>query len=217
MCNLNLYRNKDGGFILVITMLILVVLTLIGISAIRTTNVELQIAGNEKWSQEAFYKADGGSETGTLLLEDNLSCPSGFSTTGSLNSNDPATFNSAGAIEFADSRFAYDELMINLPGAPANLSDIPSNTARSIRIPLDINAPSDSDPHTNLAIIGRTELLPGNAIEMAAGYEGKGKGAGASGAIIAYNVYSQDIGFQNSETNLRLQWKHLIGQEGNCR
>ncbi len=208
--------DNEDGFILVITMLILIVLTLIGLSATRTTNVELQIAGNEKWTQESFYKADGGTEIGFLLIEENVSCPTGFSTTG-FDDTDPATFTNLRALQFADSRFAYDELPINIAGGPTTVNDLPSDTARSIRIPLDISNPSDNLSHTNLAIMGQTELVGGSAIQMAAGYEGKGKGAAASGAVIAYDIYAQHFGVSNSETILRLEWKHLIGQEGDCR
>jgi hypothetical protein len=48
------------GVSLVIALLILLVLTLIGISAISTTTFETNIAGNERLYNNAFYSSDAG-------------------------------------------------------------------------------------------------------------------------------------------------------------
>lgn len=65
----NTFRDNEQGFVLVITMMILVTLTLIGITAIRSSRIAVQIAGNEKWSQQSFYLADGMTEVGTEIVE----------------------------------------------------------------------------------------------------------------------------------------------------
>ena len=48
------------GVSLVIALLILLIVTLIGISAIHTTTFETNIAGNEKLYNTAFYHSDAG-------------------------------------------------------------------------------------------------------------------------------------------------------------
>ena len=48
------------GVTLVIALMILLVLTLIGISAISTTTFETNIAGNERLYNRAFYSSDAG-------------------------------------------------------------------------------------------------------------------------------------------------------------
>ena len=45
---------------LVIALIILLILTLIGISAISTTTFETNIAGNERLYNKAFYTSDAG-------------------------------------------------------------------------------------------------------------------------------------------------------------
>ena len=52
-------RNEEGS-VIVVALMILVVLTIIGISATDTTTVELQIATNDKFHKIAFYNADAG-------------------------------------------------------------------------------------------------------------------------------------------------------------
>jgi len=54
-----LLRNSQG-VALIVSLLILLVLTLIGISAISTTTYETNIAGNERVYNNAFYMADAG-------------------------------------------------------------------------------------------------------------------------------------------------------------
>ncbi len=51
--------GDEEGSVLLVTVLILVLLTLIGISAISTANIETSIAGNEKVYKQNFYMADG--------------------------------------------------------------------------------------------------------------------------------------------------------------
>ncbi len=52
--------GNQKGVSLVIALMILLVLTLIGISAISTTNFETNIAGNERLYNRAFYTSDSG-------------------------------------------------------------------------------------------------------------------------------------------------------------
>lgn len=52
--------QDDSGVSLVIALMILLVLTLIGISAISTTTYETNIAGNERLYNKAFYTSDAG-------------------------------------------------------------------------------------------------------------------------------------------------------------
>ncbi len=73
--------SNDRGFILVAVLVILMLLVVIGISATTTTTVELQIAGNDKVSKKTFYGADGGTELGSRMVEENVGCPNGFTAT----------------------------------------------------------------------------------------------------------------------------------------
>ena len=52
-----LLKNEDGS-VLVIALIILSVLTLLGISATTTTEIEIRIAGNERSHKTAFYAAE---------------------------------------------------------------------------------------------------------------------------------------------------------------
>ncbi len=212
--------KDESGFILIISMLVLVILSLIGIAATTTTTLELQIAGNDKVIRDSFHKADGGIENAIEMVEQNLLCPIGFnrapaSFAPDLSANNDASSDSSfviGGIDVFDNTFALDEFQTDIAGAPdpVELSAIPSDTLRTLRIPIDPANRTDADPHTNIATWGVTRYLAGSAIQMAAGYEGKGKGAATGGGSIIYEVHSQHIGNNNSESIVALQWVHII-------
>ncbi len=52
--------QSEDGFVLIIAMLIMIVVSLLGIAALNTTTIETMIAGNEKFAQEQFFQADSG-------------------------------------------------------------------------------------------------------------------------------------------------------------
>ena len=65
----SLILKNDRGSTIIIAMMILVFLTIIGISAINTSKFESQIAGNEHRYQIDFYVADSGWKEAAMWLE----------------------------------------------------------------------------------------------------------------------------------------------------
>ncbi len=64
-----LHRHNEAGSILVIAMVSLALLTVLGVAAITTGNLESEISGNEKTYQEAFYSAELGLVGGETIIE----------------------------------------------------------------------------------------------------------------------------------------------------
>jgi len=62
--------KNEKGSVIIFALMILVLLTLIGISATKTTNVELQIAGNETAYKKALYNADAGISYALVSLDE---------------------------------------------------------------------------------------------------------------------------------------------------
>jgi hypothetical protein len=60
---------NDRGSALVVALLVLVLLTLIGISATTTSTIEVQMAGSEKVYDMAFYAAESGWQTSLNWLD----------------------------------------------------------------------------------------------------------------------------------------------------
>jgi hypothetical protein len=62
--------KNETGVVLVIGLLMLLVLTVIGISSISSSVFEAKISGNERFGSAAFYAAEGGVEVGISRIPD---------------------------------------------------------------------------------------------------------------------------------------------------
>ena len=60
----------ENGFVLVTSLLLLVVLSLIGISSMRSTTFEVQISGNDRVTKLNFYQAESAARAGAQRLYD---------------------------------------------------------------------------------------------------------------------------------------------------
>jgi hypothetical protein len=74
------FLNNQKGVSLVIALIILLVLTLLGISAITTTTFETNIAGNERLYNRAFYTTDSGVDYFFSRGNFYISLPNSFGT-----------------------------------------------------------------------------------------------------------------------------------------
>lgn len=195
------YLNNDEGFVMVVALMILVILSLIGIAGLETSRFEQQIAGNDWSAKRTFYKADGGTELGSELLEYNFSC-------GPITSTKITT-----RVKIDTANLFHNE---TAPGG-----DYPSDTTRDVCWPsADAHNPVLADcnvgsivEHTNLATFGNIAYNKGSAIQMAAGYEGKGKGAAGGGAAYVHEIHSQNFGARGDEAVVRVEWRHVVGLE----
>ena len=146
-------RDEEGSVILV-ALLVLMILTLIGISATNTSQVEIQIAGNQKFHDIAFYHADSGIYSTPKLISACLD-----------NGAEPIV---AGITYLGSSGTFYREVM----GYDAHDSD------RDIRLPL-----GGFNVDVDVNRMGQ-ETLPGAGAEFASGAEGVGAGSAGGVALL---------------------------------
>ena len=74
-------QSNEQGFALVITLIIMVLLSIMGISATNTAIFELDIAGNERGAAELFYTADSGWKQGGTFLNARATPPKNINLT----------------------------------------------------------------------------------------------------------------------------------------
>lgn len=183
--------NNENGSALVVALLILVVVLMLGTFATEDTHNELQIAGADLQFKKAFYEADGGTEVGSQLLEENIACY-GFDPTETYPWDNPDT-----KIRINDADFWTNETV--------------GQTA--------FFYPNDSaDPITNIEIINEgTTFGIGGAVQMTSGYEGKGKGEAGGGAKMTFEVTSIRQKDNRTASTVVIEWRHVIGSELDCR
>ena len=140
-------QNEDG-VVLILALFVLILLTVVGISATNTSTIDLQISANDKAYKIAFYNADSGVYTTPKLISQTIDASAaitGLSNIGYLTSG-TLFFNQV--MGYA----AYDnakDIQYTLGGNP---------------VQIDINRTGQ-------------ESLVGGGAEFAAGAEGAGGGA----------------------------------------
>ena len=56
--------RDERGVALVVSVLVMITATFLGIAAVMTSDIETRIAGNQRCSEKAFYAADAGIDRG---------------------------------------------------------------------------------------------------------------------------------------------------------
>lgn len=146
--------GREEGSALVVALLILVVLTIIGISATTTTEIDIQMAGNDSFHKVAFFNADGGIYVTPKLI--------------SLCLDNDAEQNIGGVSYLGAAGSFYREIM----GFNAN------DAARDVRFDIGgFNVDMD------VQRVG-VQNIAGGGTEFASGAEGVGVGSGGGVAIL---------------------------------
>lgn len=198
----NISQNEDG-YVLVVALLVMAILSLLGIAGMNTSTFEMQVAGNDWNAKRTFYKADGGVSQGIELVEQSLACPGGFTKPiDGIHYESPSLYNNL-SIDLTTIVKRFDD--------PNGVED--TNNKYDVAYPYTNNNLPPYDVGF-LFFGGQTKVLPGGALQMAAGYEGKGKSAAQGGVAKIYDIYSQYLGPKNSESIIVAGWRHLVGSEG---
>jgi hypothetical protein len=178
-------QSSEQGSVLVVALVILVLLTIIGISATTTTNIETQIAGNEKSQKIAFYSADSGIPSTAKLI--------------SIIMDAQAEPDLGAAIEYqGDEGVLLDQIM----GYEAY------DDGLDVRFLLGATWAETDIERT------RTEPLAGGGVEFAAGAEGVGAGTAGGGVAIFYDIDSRGVGPSNSQSNIVADYRKVVGVVG---
>ncbi|MCI5130407.1 MAG: hypothetical protein D3904_02520 [Candidatus Electrothrix sp. EH2] len=216
--------ENEEGFVLVAALLILLVLTLMGIAVNRNTETEWKIAMNDRIHKETFYNADATTELVTEVLVQSIAC-FGFDEVDETDDVEEGV-----RITGAPGHDLYIEenalgfwRNYNTEGVPIpSDADNDGSPDRHMVYPAvfpDGNFDRDktnAQPHANIYIGGNTKWVGGEATQQSDGYRGKGKGLGAGGISLIYDINVQQVGRENTESTICVQYKHRPGSEGEC-
>jgi hypothetical protein len=204
-------NSNEDGFVMIASLLILLVLTLLGIAVNKNTTTEWQISMNDRLHQEAFYSADAAAELAVEVVAQSLACPP------QACANPPCPdviLKAPGAAGYdlavLDPTFLQD--FANLSKGGGTTVNIPSDDDRDMVFPAIFNGTgfdkdaTDQQQHANINLGGDTKLTEGSAIQMAAGYEGLGKGLG-SDVTFVYDIKVQQIGKNGSVSVICTQYR----------
>ncbi len=118
--------TKKKGAALIIALLMLLVLTLIGISSISTTIFDTAISGNERVRTDAFYAAEAGIQVAINQIPDNtnpiprteLKEDSFYWSGGPYDEGSPKNLKNLGPCPMAgfDSSWGFERFQLNTTG-----------------------------------------------------------------------------------------------------
>ncbi|MCK4587274.1 MAG: hypothetical protein KAU29_08025 [Gammaproteobacteria bacterium] len=109
---------KESGAVLIISLIILIALTLIGITAMRTTVLEEKMAGNMRNKQQAFQAAEATLRAAEQYIKNNIIATAAFDLDGSdgLYNNDDVriwqsiNWDNTDSLEYTDFDNSYNIL-----------------------------------------------------------------------------------------------------------
>jgi len=176
----------DRGFVLVACLMIMAVLTVIGLAVTRTATVELQIAGNDRFNKEAFFRADAGIFTAPKVITQTLNA--------GANPNLPAISMIDPQDGTSDANFYRKIMGFDTSAGGIRFALGPRNTS------------------VNITRSGE-EALPGGSAEFASGYEGIGHGA-TGGFAILYTLDASGQAPANARAVIEALYRKVPGTAG---
>lgn len=179
-----LNRDHEQGSITVIALIMLALLTIIGVSASKTAEIDIQIAGNHKYYEIAFYHADSGVYSMPKVISRCVD-------SGAQPVLTNVTYLDSGTDGF------YDEIM----------GYVPHDTARDLRYTMS-GYPVELDVERT-----GQKSLAGGGVEFATGADGVGTGS-AGGVGVFYLLDSLGQGPRSARSNVAAEYRKVLGVSG---
>ena len=207
--------NNHRGSVINVALLILILIFLVGIGLHKISTTDIKISSNLKTEAKTFYEAEAGLEAMSELLELDVRCPGGFDDTLQATDGLPDRWERIEGtfivtnLTFWENETAGDIILDPDPATNPDIVAYYTDKPGQNDYPLDVD-----NAHTSFSVGGPTRFARGSAIQMAAGYEGLGKGAASGGANIIYDIYAMRYGERTSQANHMIQWISVLGLGG---
>jgi Tfp pilus assembly protein PilX len=184
-------KTEETGSVLILSLLILMVLTLLGITALNTSDFEYRIASNDKYRDMSFYNADSGVYAAAKLIGEVITGSSDPDHPGVVSY--PTNDGSTAAGDFYKESMGYKE-----PDNPS-LSDLRINLAQG-SVDVDI-------------VSRRAQQIAGGGAEFGSGSGGAGVGS-VGGIGVKYEVDAYGNGPAKSRVVVGTRYVKILGAAG---
>ena len=185
------FNNEDGS-IIVYALIILVIVTMMGITSTENSNVEVQIAANDHFHKIAFYNSDAGIYATPKLISRTINI--------NAEVTDGAGGDAPGVTYIAAGTYVPGNFYRQLLGFDAYDGGVPDIDYAALTTQVDVER-------------RRSQHVEGGGAEFATGSEGIGVGS-AGGVSIYYGLYSDGTGPRNSRTSLEAEYRKVVGMAG---
>ena len=194
MKTINIHTQNESGSVTVIAaVMVLLIITLVGISAMDTTTVEMQIASNDQLGRIAFYNADSGVYGIPKIISRiiDTSDPVGIAGEADSIATGVAWDASTDQDTFYDQVMGYDD---HDAVADVSMGQGGFNTE------VDVERV-------------RSKVLAGGGAEFASGVEGIGVGA-TGGVAVYYELDSRGRSTRGAVANVIADYRKVVGIAG---
>jgi len=186
-------QDETGSVTIISAILILVILTLVGLAAMDTTTVELQIAGNDQRSRIAFYNADSGVYGVPKIVSRMVDISNPVGVGGEADSI------AAGAAwdPTSDRDIFFDQVM-GYDTYDSTTDVVLGQGGFSTQVDVER---------------GRSRVLAGGGAEFASGVEGIGVGS-TGGMAVYYELDSRGQSTRGAVSNVIADYRKVVGVPG---
>lgn len=189
--------NNESGFVLVMSMLILIVLVLLGLSGSNTSLLETEISRNDRFHKMAFYNAEAGVWTTPKLISS------------TIDSSAAVTGAALGSVTYLDSE---DSVFREIMGFDPLEADDPDPTDdRDLTFTLSPGG-INYTVNVNIQRLG-SYLIKGGGVEFGSGYEGIGTGS-TGGTVVKFQEDSYGGGPRTTTSHIEAGYSKAVGVPG---
>jgi len=195
--------SNQRGMALVLTLLILATASIIAVGINTDSTIEIKIGANQKDKIFSFTYGDFAAQIAPMIIEDNI-YHSGWSNVDARwdSSLDPPAY-----------RYTPSSMEPFILVYKKSFSDLGTLSTKAILIncvkqsdgTIDITAPGGAF----IDVSKKGGLAPGSAIQMAAGYEGIGKGSGGGGYHAFYHFDCDGEGINQARSKTEMYYRHV--------
>lgn len=146
------------GSALILTILVVLVLTIIGLGVAYFTQVEDKMSGNDRTSKAGFYASESGLRAGEILISAAVSDPSAPLNFNGLLSSGAATLTPPGggltAVALKIGSTTYTNILVDSTDARKGTYSLYIRNNAEDRAPTAVRATTDTDNRVNLISVG---------------------------------------------------------------
>ena len=188
--------NYERGNVLIAGLIFVMILTVLGVGAMQSSNLEYRMSTNTAFKKQAFEYSESGRASITQILALHLR-EFGWPASITLDAGLTVLDNDGTAGLDLLSENGSTEL-VTLPDADAEYY-------------IDTNGDGTTELVANVSVYSlKTEACKGCAIGQFGGAEGAGKGGGNGGFRTMLQVKSDGVGSANAQSSVATDFRHVI-------
>ena len=195
---MNSYYSNSKGNVLVVGLVFILVLTVLGVGSMQSSNLEYRMSTNTAFKKQTFEYSESGRSSVSQVLDPHIfgrgwtgvNTPSGLD----VLDNDGTT--------------GIDLIYEN---EPSELVTAPEDDADFY---IDFDGDSNNDADEKVAGVSvyeiKSDIAVGTSAGTASGYSGAGKGLGNSGLHMFFQVVSSGEGSGESRSGVATDFRYVV-------